>query len=121
MPAIETSDCHQKAVLWAATGVDGYGNPIVSAAVEIDVRWEEERRESIDAFGNPIALDASVVVDREIAIDSILWLGELIDLPDPPTDLKKVVSRSAVPDVKGRSFRRKVSLVNFSDELPTIA
>ncbi|MHC4686853.1 MAG: hypothetical protein ACYTEW_21465 [Planctomycetota bacterium] len=121
MPTPESSDRKQKAVLWAATGFSDYGRHKVSDPVEIKVRWEERRREFTDANGNTIAVDASVVVDREVAVGSIMWLGKKADLATPPVNLKEVVGYGAIPDVKGRKIRRTVLLTRYSNELPALA
>ena len=120
MPAIERSDRKQRSVLWAATGFDDYGEHKVNDPVEIKVRWEEKRRESVDNDGNTIAVDATVVVGREIAVGSIMWLGKKADLAVPPVNLKEVVGYGAIPDVKTRNIRRTVLLVRYSNELPTL-
>lgn len=111
----------QKAVLWTFAGYDGHGDVKVNAAAEIDVRWEERRRETLDANGNSIAIDATVVLGQEIAVGSILWLGALADVATPPVNLKQVVVYNSTPDVKAREFRRTVGLVKYSNELPTLA
>lgn len=111
----------QKAVLWTFTGYDGHGEVKVNAAAEVDVRWEEGRREVLDADGNNIAIDATVVVGQDIAVDSIMWLGALADVATPPVSLMQVVTKKSVPDVKGIKFRRTVGLVKYSNKLPTLA
>lgn len=111
----------QKAVLWTFAGYDGHAEVKVNAAAEIDVRWEEGRRQVLDADGNNIAIDAMVVVGREIAVDSIMWLGALADVATPPVNLMQVVTKKSIPDVKAREFRRTVGLVKYSNELPTLA
>ncbi len=111
----------QKAILWTFAGYDGHGDVKVNAAVEIDVRWEERRRETLDADGNRITTDATVVVGQEIAVSSVMWLGALVDVTDPPVNLKQVVVYNSIPDDKGREFRRTVGLVKYSNELPTLA
>lgn len=121
MPAQETICRHQKAVLWAANGFDDYGEPKVDAAAEITVRWEEGLREAVDPNGNTIAVDAVAVVDQDIVVGSIMWLGLKDDLATPPVGLKQVVSFSKIPDVKGRVFRRTVGLIRYSNELPALA
>ena len=121
MPQLEVSDLGQKAVLWAFSSYNKAGDPVVSAAVEIDVRWQAKRKQVIDALGNPIILEAQVAVDREIAVNSILWKGELDDAPDPPTNLFQVVAYNEVPDVSFKSTRRVVDLTRYSDTLPTTA
>jgi hypothetical protein len=120
MPAPELNGRHQKAVLWEKVGLDNYGNPTLDASpVEIVVRWEEGRSESIDDNGNPIGVDAQVIVAQEIPVGSIMWRGALANLPNPPTGLKQVISYNETPDIKGRVTFRKVSLVRYSETLPT--
>lgn len=121
MPALELSGRHQKAVLWAANGYDDYGQPEVDAAIEITVRWETGLREAIGPQGGPIAFDGLAVVDREIAVGSIMWLGALAALPSPATDLKQVVDYTETPDIKARAIRRTVKLAKYSDTLPDLA
>ena len=120
MPSPEESDRRQKAVLWAAEGHDNSGNPKVNAAIEIDVRWQTKKSEAIDANGNPVASNATVAVDRVIAIESIMWLGALGAVASPPVNLMKVIDYAEVPDVKARKFRRVVLLAKYSNELPTL-
>lgn len=117
----ETTSRHQKAVLWAANGFDDYGEPKVDAAVEIDVRWEEKLQEAVDPNGNTVAVDAVAVVNQDIVVGSIMWLGKKDDLATPPVDLKQVMAFNKIPDVKGRVFRRTVDLVRYSNELPGLA
>jgi len=121
---METSDLHQLAVYWTANGYDDYGEPKIDAAVEISTRWEIGNFEALDPQGNTISVDALVVVDREIPIGSILWLGDLADLPADPAnyvDLRQVVSTSYVPDVKNRATRRTVGVIRHNNEIPTTA
>ena len=121
MGSISSSSLHQKAILWTANGYDDDGEHKVSAAVEVDVRWEEGRQETIDPQGNTIAIDAIVYINQEVAIGGVMWLGELADVPDTPTNLKEVVSYTQIPDIKNRNTLYAVSLMKLSNELPTIA
>lgn len=123
MPRLQARRRHQKALLWAAsaTDVSDAGARKVSAAIEIDVRWEDVQTEITDSQGNVISVVAKVIVDQDVTIGSIMWLGTHETVADPPVDLKKVVAFSNIPDVKGRSFRKKVMLARFSNTLPTIA
>jgi len=114
----------QKAVLWAAATTapkhDEKGRPIVAAAVEVNCRWVEVQREGSDAQGNTVAITAEVVVDRDVPLDSIMWLGEKEDLATPPVDLMKVVDRVHTPCVRNRATRRELSLARYSDTLPEL-
>lgn len=107
---------HQKAVLWAATGnyPDWDGEPEVGAGAEIDVRWEWGKRDGLDARGNTITIEATVVVGQEIAVGSKMWLGKLADYTAGETVLY-VTNYREVPDTKGRKYRRVVSLSRHSD------
>lgn len=122
MPAIETEGANQFAVLWAYSAPDSHGQPTVEAAVEIAARWEWGQRQVMTAESTPITCDASVMVDQEIAMGSLLWQGELADLPDPVEDvvLYEVVGKDTTPDVKGRSFQRNVFVRKWRESLPTI-
>ena len=121
MPDMEVEDLHQKAVYQAANGFGEYGEPKVDAAIEIPVRWETRRKEIQDGEGNTIVLESNAVVDREIKIGSTLWLGELTDYPATPTDLRKAVIYTEIPDVKNRVARRTVGMIKLSDTLPDLA
>jgi hypothetical protein len=120
MPSIEQSDRYQTAVLWVKTGVDRYGASVVADPVEIRVRWNVRRTEGTDALGNPIALDAQVVVDRVISIDSQMWLGSLAHWygtgsAGQDDEVMFVRTFDRVLDVKGRVARMQVGLSRFKD------
>ncbi len=117
---LETTELNQTAVLWPANGVDNYGEYKVDDPVQINVRWEEGQREALDSNGNPIGVDALVVVDQVIAVGSIMWEGLLEDVASPPVNLKQVVNFTAIPDLKGHEVRRTVLLIRYSNELPTL-
>ncbi len=118
---LTTRQRRQKATLWTKNGDDDYGGAKVNAKVEIKVRWEEKRSEAVDKDGNTIAIDATVVVDQEIAVGSIMWLGALADVADPPVNLKEVVVYNETPDLKSRGIpRRTVGLVKYSNQLPSL-
>lgn len=116
MPAPETNARHQKAVLWPFTGVNNHGAPTVGDPEQIIVRWVHSKRETLDPQGNTIALDATVIVDEDIAIGSEMWLGELEDwygtgtAPDD-SEVMTVKTFNKTPDIKGRVFRRELGLM----------
>jgi hypothetical protein len=111
---------HQKAVLWAYHSNGNQGETrVVSTAVELDVRWEEKQTERLDPQNKPIATDYDVVVDRDVAIGSILWFGELDDWTlASATDYRQVVTSEKVTDLRGRNPRRVLGLIRYTDELP---
>lgn len=122
MPRLQARRRHQKALLWAASATDvtDAGARKVSAAIEINVRWEDVQTEITDSQGNVISVVAKVVMDRDVTLGSIMWLGTFETVASPPVNLKKVVAFSDIPDIKGRSFRKTIMLSRFSNTLPTI-
>lgn len=123
MPSIETDLREQDAVLWPCIGYDSEGQARVSnKSIQLKVRWEEYRTESLDAKGNKIALDVMVVVDRVIPIGSVMWLGTKAQIPGtslvPTSDLFEVKVRGDIPDIKNRNRRRTVGLMRLNDVLP---
>ena len=118
---MESSDLHQKAVLYTLSDRDNYGRVTLNAGKEISVRWENKQSEVLDSQGVSIATDTVVYVNQDIDIGSILWLGKKIDLPSTPTELKQVISSQKIPDVKNRAFRRRLMLMKYSDDLPDLA
>ena len=122
MPSMEVSDLHQYAVLWADSDTFGnFGRRELSAGVEIKIRWQQKQGEVFDSKGNIVAYDSLAVVDRNIPVGSILWLGKLADIPNPVTNLRKVIAYSETPDVKNRIARRTIKMSRSSDELPDLA
>ena len=126
MPPPEEAHRHQDALLWVKVGVDGYGQEIVSAPIELKVRWEFTRRDILDPDGNRVTVDAMVVTNRVISIGSTMWLGTLEEwqlgsgsggLDD---EVMQVVVYMQSPDVKNRSTRREVGLSKYRDTPPEI-
>lgn len=123
MPTPEVAYLRQKAVLWPARFYDDYGQPKIDSSVEIKVRWITKRSETLDPQGNTVQLDATVVVDRDIAIGSTMWLGKLADWygtgsGGDASEVMQVVTFAKTPDLKGRAIRREVGLMRFRDSLP---
>lgn len=110
MPVLEKVSREQDAVLWSRMGFDGHGEPELASPTAIKVRWNQARREVIDATGAPVAVDATVVVDRDIVLGSRMWLGHITDLPSPVTEQMEVVSFTKTPDIKGREYLRTVGV-----------
>lgn len=122
MPDIESAERHQDAVLWAKSDDDRYGAPKVSAGTALRVRWEEKKSEMLDAQGETVAIDAQVVVDRDVTVGGIMWLGKLSSLggASPTSNIYQVAAFDKVPDIDGIYFRRTVGLKRFGDNMPTI-
>lgn len=123
MPAPEAACRLQTAVLWSKIGDDDYGEPLRDDPEEINVRWVQRRTASLDANGNTISLDATVVVNQEIVVGSLLWLGALSSWTGTgsagdDTELMIVATYNETPDLKNREIRRMVGLRRFRDSLP---
>lgn len=121
MPPLEKMDRHQTAVLWPSIGFDEYGQPDVGDPIQIIVRWNTRRMETVDAKGNTIALDALVIVDRQIAIGSDMWLGALADWYGTGSagnddEVMQVKTYEETLDIKGRSARHIVGLMYKGDQ-----
>jgi hypothetical protein len=120
MPPLGRRRLKQRAVLWPKTGVDPYGQPSVQDdPIEIDVRWETKRTETVDRNGGTVALDARAAVPIQVADGSKMWLGRLSEF-DAAADneVMEVVTYEEVPDVKGRDVRRVVGLRKFRSSAP---
>ena len=121
MVYIETMSRRQKATLWAAgTESTSIGRKKVLPSVEISVRWEDKEQDALNAEGETIRVDSLVVVDRDVAVGSLMWLGEKADWTTSAGNLREVLSFSKVPNIKGTRFRRTVGLIRYSDDLPPI-
>lgn len=124
MPPVETFERHDKAVLWAKTGVGRYGEPTLAAPVELVVRWDDKKIEMADKQGDIVSYDALVVVTQDILIGSLMWHGGLDDLPgtayQPESDVMEVKVFDKCPDLKGRNYRRVVGLMRTKDALPGV-
>ena len=127
MPAPETSDRRQSAVLREVNGVNGYGDHTFADPVELKVRWVSGRRESRRPDGSPVMLEATAIVDRKILIGSLLCLSELEELPPGTSftfedlDWLEVVNYNEASDVKNRFTVRQVGLARYKDLLPPVS
>jgi hypothetical protein len=124
MPPIERSDLKQTAVLWAATAdeYDNYGKLKVASPTAINVRWEYRRGETLDTQGTTVAYDAVVIVDQEIEVGSIMWLGTVSDYENtsPAPTVYRVVTYGSTPDIKAQYYRRRVTLAKYGTQLPEL-
>jgi hypothetical protein len=60
-----------------------------------------------------------VVVDQDVAINSIIWFGELDDWAiGSATGYRVVVESDYVPDIQGRNPRRVLRLAKHGNALP---
>lgn len=120
MPSPEKTDLRQKAVLWVPNGVNKYGEKTFADPIEISVRWNTQRRATLDGKGNTVMLDATAVVDRVIAIGSEMWLGELEDWYGTGSvsgddELMYVKTYNETPDLRNREKMQTVGLMKAKE------
>ena len=122
MPSLQSASRNQAAVLWPATSVDNFGNPVLGAAVQIRVRWETGERSTKEQTGT---VDAVVYVGQVITKGSVLWLGKLADVPTPnvatefgTVSLYSVISYNEVPAVKGSNKTQWIEAMRRSSQIP---
>ena len=121
----------EKAILWRKTGIDSYGAPVFGSPEDINVTVDNSTSEMLDAKGNKVALDATVVIGPEtgdLKIGDLLWIapdssysaleqymGTGSGLADQDTDanLYQVKMFDGASDLKNRVTRREAGLVRF--------
>lgn len=125
MPSPETAALTDDATLWEFTGHDPSGEVKVSPPIQIECRWIWKKTQSTDASGNAIMLDATVIVDRDIRDQSILWNGTLQEWEDTGSEevnpeIMQVKVYKETRDMKGRESYRELGLAFFKGRLPTV-
>ncbi len=106
-------------MLWAANGYDDDGEPKVNSLVALFVRWKDGSGTTQDGQGDTVTFTSTVYVDREVALESVLYLGTEAEYDvDTSPALHRVVGRETVPDIKAQFYRRTVFLARLSGELP---
>jgi hypothetical protein len=135
MPPLVRSRLDQTAILWPVSDYDpeqprqdADGELLVGEPVEIKVRWVDQRTEAVSFVnGASVAFDSKAIVDRDVTVGSLLWLGSFADWYGTGTggdsgDLRGKIMQVAryrkTPDAKGRTFRRIVNMIRYRDRLP---
>lgn len=123
MPAIEECDLSSFAVLWPCIGLDKRSSPVFNfPPIEINCRWKTGSRTTSPQIGTE---DLLMVVDQDIAKNSVLWVGKLEDLPDPSldpafnqTEIYTVVDIRKTPDLRDVEMRRVLILQRSQAKIP---
>ena len=68
------------------------------------------------------SITAQVIVDREIFLGSLMWLGPLAEFPkdwpnDNPSELAEVIGYHEADSIDGKSTSRWVDLARYKDRL----
>jgi hypothetical protein len=100
----------ETAVYWGPPVEDGDGGHTFPAPVEISCRWDGVEGRVVDPRSHDVLDNSSVMVDRDVAIDGYLFLGELTDVgssdPDELDGAHKIVGFQKIPDRKAREYLR---------------
>lgn len=103
----------QRAVYWEPLGAGADGQQTYGPPIEIKVRWTEMTTEFItDQHGGQRLSNALVMVDRDVKITGILWLGKFKDLlfPDDPyrnEGALEIRQWTKIPTANAKAFYRK--------------
>ena len=113
------------AVLWLAVpgSFDRYGQPMLAAPVQIQVRWNDVRKQVRDAKGNIIEVTAEVVLGQDVSVNSLMYHGNISDWMGtgsalPEDALVQVIGFDKTSDLKGRVHRRTCSCMRYRNKLP---
>jgi len=105
----------QKAVYWALASAAGGeydytpdGQPRYTSAVQIDCRWDDVNEEFIDAQGTKHISKSEVMVDRDVDLGGVLWLGLLADcqklVPFNNAGASEILRFDNIPNLKATEF-----------------
>lgn len=129
MPPLETLDRYEDAVYWPKDGEDQDGSTLIGDAVQLKVRWNWTRRELRMPDNQTVLIEAEVITDRDLIINSIIWQGHEDDLPPGTSwageghELFEVVSGERTRDLKGIAAHtfRSYNLIRHKGALPESA
>jgi len=135
MPAFEYMDLLQRALLWRQTGVNYYAEVLVGTPEEIFLRIDDSTSEMLDAQGNKVSLDATVVLGPgcDVKIGDLMWFapdstysaleqwngtGSGAADGDSSGNLLQVKMFDSTSDLKNRVIRRLAGLLRFRSGPP---
>lgn len=107
-----------KAVYWAKTGVDTYGDPILDTPVLIDCRWQDTVEEYMSDLDEKKLSKSKVFPDRVLTVGGYLWRAadDATDTTGAPGDplASKVCYRieqmAQIPNLRNTQILYKVML-----------
>lgn len=126
MPAPEQNDRCQKALLFEVVGVDEFNEPLISDPIELDVRWVWKATQMPGPNGNPVRVDSTVILDREVPIGSTMVESTLEDWygtgsAEGQHTIMEVVAMGITPDIKNRNVRYVGGLAYFKETQAELA
>lgn len=111
---------YQYIVYWEANGFDTQGEVTVKAPVELLVRIEKVLSETLDSEGNKIASSMQMNVPQTIVNGSLIWIGRLKNVADPPNELLQVIGYDEIPNIRARKFDRWIDVMKHSNKDPVL-
>lgn len=123
MPGLETDDLNEFAVLLRSGSYDRHGQiGVTDVPEEIKCRWVENVVSEPMSSGDVAGVTATVYLDQDIDLSSVLWHGRKRDFPRDwqreANGLMEVANFHSLKDVQGKETRRWVDLTRFRDALP---
>lgn len=105
----------QIAVYWAPEAADEFGQPGYADPIEVKCRWSDVNQQYLSINGDEAVSNAMVLVDRDLKLKGILWLGVIADLtdennPNANEGSHEIQKFNKVPDVSGKKFVRTAVL-----------
>lgn|SRR4030067_2392484 len=70
----------QKAVYWGTPVSSGYGVYTFASGIEINVRWEDKQVKFVNNKNMEVLSRSIIMLDVDIEVGGMLYLGELADL-----------------------------------------
>lgn len=104
------------AVYWGVKNFEtAHGRPSYEPPIEIKCRWTDSAEQYIDDSGHVHISNAVVMVDRDLDIQGVLWLGKLRDVLNEAVPLEnegayEVKRRKRLANKKGNKYFREVFL-----------
>lgn len=134
MPALSAWSRRHKALMWPFEGnYSADGHPLIGSPVELRVRWDDSPKVMNGPQGQPITVDATVVLGQTVALQSLMWLATdqtpgSDDAMDQWYDsgsagqqigLMEVIADQGGYDMKSRQQRLVVGVKTYKDTLPS--
>jgi hypothetical protein len=105
----------QVAVYWGVKRFDNSGRPMYEQPVEIKCRWEDIHEQFVDDQGHDHVTTAIVMVDRDLVVQGVLWLGSLEQVTSETSPFEnkgafEIKKFDKIPNRAGTKWFREVSL-----------
>ena len=104
---------NQKAVYWAPSTADKFGNTAYADGAELAVRWEQEQSEAFDNEGQKVVTSHHVFTGVDLLTGGLLWGGTLAEWGTAPTptpateDVSRIMKVSSIGNRRATQFVRE--------------